>query len=146
MIVTCEQAGLSLHAYIDGELDANRVTEVEGHLATCSHCTAQIRQYRYLQRVLTSGAAYQTPEGLRRRIEVAFPSPRQANRSRRTLLQGFVMGAVLSTAAAASLSAPVFREKEEQRIVDEIISAHVRSLRSGPLIGVQSSDQPTITP
>jgi hypothetical protein len=40
----------------------------------------------------------------------------------------------------------VSREKEEKRIVSEIISAHVRSLKSDYLIDARSNDQHTIKP
>jgi anti-sigma factor RsiW len=137
MIVTCKQAKLWLHAYIDGELDANHVAKVEGHLAACSHCAAQLRQYRHLHRVLTSVAHYQTPEGLRRRIEVAFPTRRQASPSRRTLLQGLAVGAVLSTAArqhhgngAGSSDRPVINEITTEKRAGENALPRLRSLRA----------------
>jgi anti-sigma factor RsiW len=145
--MTCEDGGVLLHALMDSELDASHAHQVEAHLATCPRCTAQLRQYRDVQRAIASLALrYQLPVALRRRIEAAFSVPPPGGPNRRTLLRGFAMGTVLSAAAAVGVMLIAFRAEDEQRIVGEIISAHLRSLQVEHLTDVQSGNQQTIKP
>jgi len=145
--MTCEQASVLLHALIDGELDPGNELAVEDHLASCARCSAQRQQYGELHRALAVGAPrYQAPAALRRRVEAALPAPRRITPTRRSLLQGFAMGSVMSAAMAASVAVVVFRAHDEQRSLDDALSAHLRSLRDDHLIDVQSSDQHTVKP
>jgi anti-sigma factor RsiW len=83
---------------------------------------------------------------LRRRIERALPSAPQRASSRRSVLKGFVMGTALSTALAASLVIAVIRTDQDQRVLGDVMSAHVRSLQGDHLTDVQTSDQHTVRP
>jgi anti-sigma factor RsiW len=56
------------------------------------------------------------------------------------------MGSVLSGALAASLLLVVVRREEDQRILGDVVSAHLRSLQGDHLIDVQSTDQHTVKP
>ncbi|HEY0330531.1 MAG TPA: anti-sigma factor [Rhodopseudomonas sp.] len=143
--MTCDEAEILLHALLDGELDAGNSRAVEQHLADCPRCAAQLRGYRQMQAIIAATELRETaPAGLRQRIEVAMPQPRAT--SRRAVLKGFAMGSVLSAAAAASVVVVALRGDDEQRIVAEIVSAHVRSLQPGHLTDVLSSEQHTVKP
>jgi len=149
--MTCEETRLLVHALIDGELDAGHASEVEAHVATCPGCAALLRDYRVMRQALSAPALrYQAPAALRARIERALPSRRpigpKAAPSRRSLLQGLAMGSVLSGALAAGLVIFVTRRQEDQRILGDVVSAHLRSLQGDRLIDVQSSDQHTVKP
>jgi anti-sigma factor RsiW len=97
-VMTCEEAGVLLHALLDSELDASHAYQVEEHLATCPDCSARLRQFGELRRAIASLAPqYQMRAGLRQRIEAALA----LGPSRRNLLKGFAMATVLSSAAAA---------------------------------------------
>jgi len=89
---------------------------------------------------------YRAPASLRARIEGRLPSPRAGAPSRRSLLQGFAMGSVLSGALAAGLVVFVMRRDEDQLILGDVVSAHLRSLQGDRLIDVQSTDQHTVKP
>jgi anti-sigma factor RsiW len=146
--MTCEEIRILLHALVDGELDAGHSREVEAHLANCPGCAAQLRDYRVMRQGLSGPALrHQAPAALRARIESALPVRRAAAvPSRRSLLKGMAMGSVLSGALAASLVVFVVRKEEDQRILGDVVSAHLRSLQGDHLIDVQSTDQHTVKP
>ncbi len=147
--MTCEETRILLHALVDGELDAGHAREVEAHVASCPACAAQLRDYREMRQALSAPALrHQAPAALRARIEGALPQrrPVAAVGSRRSLLKGLAMGSVLSGALAASLVVFVMRQEEDQRILGDVVSAHLRSLQGDHLIDVQSTDQHTVKP
>jgi anti-sigma factor RsiW len=153
--MTCAETEILLHALLDGELDAGHARDVEMHMETCPRCAGQMRAYREMQHVL-SGAQlrYSAPESLRRRIEAALPSPspsllprpQSQVTNRRAVLKGFVMGSALTTALAASVVIGVIRTDQDQRLFDEVLTAHVRSLQGEHLTDVRTSDQHTVKP
>ena len=150
--MTCEEAHILLHALIDSELDAGHAREVEAHVASCPHCAAQLRDYRGMREAMSAPRMrYRAPESLCGRIEAALPrttlsAPRASAPSRRSLLRGFAMGSVVSAALAACLVLFVVHTEEDQRIVGDVVSAHLRSLQGNHLIDVQSTDQHTVKP
>jgi anti-sigma factor RsiW len=150
--MTCEETHILLHALIDNELDAGHAREVEAHVASCPCCTAQLRDYRGMHDGMSGqGMRYQVPERLRSRIETALPktslpAAHAGASSRRSLFRGFAMGSVVSTALAACLVLFVVHTEDDQRIVGDVVSAHLRSLQSDHLIDVVSTDQHTVKP
>ena len=148
----CEETHILLHALIDNELDAGHAREVEMHVASCPRCTAQLRDYRGMHDGMSGPSMrYQAPERLRSRIETALPktslpASRAGASSRRSLFRGAAMGSVISTALAACLVLFVVHADDDQRIVGDVVSAHLRSLQGDHLIDVQSTDQHTVKP
>ena len=65
-MMTCDDAGVLLHALLDGELDAGHAREVEAHIAGCPRCAAQLRDYRAMRQAM-SGAnlSFAAPAALR---------------------------------------------------------------------------------
>jgi anti-sigma factor RsiW len=150
--MTCEETDILLHALIDNELDAGHAGQVEAHAASCPHCTAQLRVYREMHAAMSvPEVSYRAPERLRGRIEAALPSAtvpalRIGASGRRSLLKGFGMGSVISSALAACLVLFVVHVQDDQRIVGDVVSAHLRSLQGDHLIDVQSTNQHTVKP
>jgi anti-sigma factor RsiW len=144
--MTCDEAKILLHALLDNELDAGHAREVEDHIASCPACAAEFTAQREMQRVLAdTKLRYTAPAGLRARIEASLPQP-QRQPSRRSVLRGFAMGSAVSALAASGVVAVVLRQDDQQRILSEVVSAHLRSLQAGHLIDVVSTDQHTVKP
>jgi anti-sigma factor RsiW len=144
----CGQSEVLIHALLDGELDAGHTRELEEHLQICPRCAAQLGAYRELQQAMSvMPLRYAAPAGLRQRIERALPAkPPIQVASRRSMLKGFVLGTALSTAMAASLFIAVVGTDQDDRILGDVLSAHVRSLQGDHLTDVQTSDQHTVKP
>src|SRR6516164_7452744 len=129
--MTCDEAEVLLNALVDGELDAGHAREVEQHIAGCARCSAAFAAYQKMsQAVAAADLRYAAPLALRRR----------------SVLRGFGFGSALSAIAATGLVAIMLRHDDEQRILSEIVSAHLRSLQPSHLTDVLSTDQHTVKP
>jgi anti-sigma factor (TIGR02949 family) len=158
--MTCDETEILLHALIDGELDAGHARDVEAHVATCPGCTEKLGAFRAMHGAMaTADLREKAPAQLRSRIEAALnlpparaaaaPQPSWLERLRaswQTFFGGFAMGSVLSAAVAASLVLAVMRNDQNQLILSDVVSAHLRSLQASRLIDVQSGDQHTVRP
>jgi anti-sigma factor RsiW len=144
--MTCDEACMLVHALIDGELDAGHARDVEIHVASCAKCTAAFDAFRQMRNGLAaSSLGYAAPPTLRARIDRALPAaPGRA--SRRAVLGGVAVGATVSALAASGLFVVALRKDDQQRILNEAVSAHLRSLQGDHLTDVQSSDQHTVKP
>jgi anti-sigma factor RsiW len=145
--MNCEETASLLNALLDNELDAGHARDVEAHVKSCSRCGAQWNDYRTMRQVMSAGnLAFEAPASLRSRVEAALPQPIARLPNRRTLLKGFALGATISALAAVGATVMVFRVDQKQHILEEIVSAHLRSLQAGHLTDIQTSDQHTIRP
>jgi len=69
----CADWDTRLNSYLDGELDAVHVLEVERHLASCPACAAHLRRLENTHTLLASGQArWPVPEGLRESVVAAL--------------------------------------------------------------------------
>ena len=143
--MNCNEASVLLHALIDDELDAGHAREIETHIASCRKCTAELREYRNMHDALSAAALrYAAPYSLQAGLDRILPAKSRANR--RELLKGFAIGTTATAIAASGLFVMVMRKDDQQHILNETISAHLRSLQADHLTDVQSNDQHTIKP
>jgi anti-sigma factor RsiW len=145
--MNCTEIHPLLHAYVDSELDLMPSLEVDRHLKACAHCAAMKRSLESLRSNLrNSELAYRAPEALRARIRESVSDTvdeKPPRDSRPWVWQLLALGSI-GFAIVTLMLQPVVSDHD--RLADEAISSHVRSLMAGHLMDVASSDQHTVKP
>jgi anti-sigma factor RsiW len=143
------ESTLTLHAYLDGELDPINAFAVEKRMATDTALAAECERVESLQRLMHEHLPREAPPpGLRRRIETAVglrrPSVQiaQMQYSWRALAASIAVAAFIAGGSTSMLLAP----SRSDSVHDGIIGAHLRSLIAPQPIDVASSDQHTVKP
>jgi anti-sigma factor RsiW len=146
--MNCGEAEILLHGLLDKEIDAEHACRIEAHVGACACCAAQLRLHRAMRGMMSNAnLRFSAPPGLRTRIRaMAMPPVAAAGAPLRTLLKGFAFGSALSAAAAALLMIAVIRSDQDQAIVSDVVSAHLRSLQADHLTEVQTGDQHGVKP
>jgi anti-sigma factor RsiW len=148
---------LRVQAYFDAEVDAVAAADIERHVEGCEECRAQFEELERarsaLRRDLTDFRA--SPE-LRARIGQALDAESRAATARRRSsgrarwrVPQFWMGAVSGvgvSAVAAALVLLLVTPLLSNPLVDDLTSAHMRSLMPTHLIDVASTDKHTVKP
>ncbi|MDP9011839.1 MAG: anti-sigma factor [Pseudomonadota bacterium] len=148
---------LRVQAYFDGELDALSATDIERHRETCAACRALLQDLEQVRTALRQDLTYESaPPALRTRVlraldqEVATPIPRlSVERLRNWRPRPFWQGALSGmggTALAAGMAFFLLAPALTNPILDDLVSAHVRSLMPDHLIDVVSTDKHTVKP
>src|SRR5260370_738523 len=146
--VSCEHSHTVLHGYLDGELDAARASEFERHLESCPECLAALEAQETLRSALQRAQLYETaPVALRRKIRASLPAtPRAKFRFRLFPVRWLaVTAAILLVAFVGWRMVSNFNDKNQYQAA-EMVYAHLRSLQSGHLTDVTSTDQHTVKP
>jgi len=153
--VNCEDAQLLIHGHLDAELDLSRDLEVERHIAECPRCAREYAALRAMRTRLKDEAfRFEAPAELKEKIRRAIPSssPRRAIAypSRRGTWVPRAIRVAVPMAIGAMLTlfiAPLtIGPNANQRLADEVVASHVRSLMAGHLMDVVSIDQHTVKP
>jgi anti-sigma factor RsiW len=152
----CDES-LRVQAYFDGELDALTAADIERHSVQCAECRALLEDLEQVRTALRQDLTYaSTPPALRARImraldqESTVQGPRQ-NAGRltswrpRPFWKGALSG-VGGTAIAASFAFFLLAPPLTNPLLDDLVSAHVRSLMPDHLIDVASTDKHTVKP
>ena len=155
----CAEA-LRVQAYFDGEVDAVSALEVERHAERCPECRALLEHLTRTRAGIRRELEFATaPPQLRASIGTLLdeeargvPAPRAAAgapapRSRtgwrpRPFWLGAMGGAALAAGLAVLFIAPTLSEP----LLDDLVSAHVRSLMPLHLTDVISTDRHTVKP
>jgi anti-sigma factor RsiW len=149
--MNCDRIQLLLNGYVDGELDLLNSLEIEEHLQGCATCSQRYKELSALHTITSNSALYYPATvSLEKRIHASL---RKANPSRRPWLDfqwrwltpaaGLL---VLFMLAVVSLSRGWLTPHPDARLVEQVESAHVRSLVTNHLTDVISSDQHTVKP
>ncbi|HEY8099508.1 MAG TPA: anti-sigma factor [Burkholderiaceae bacterium] len=146
----CNESQDLMSAYLDGELDRSTATQYAAHLAACAACNRRYEELMRLRSTLKFNAAsYKVPDHLRHRIL----NDLNANKVRPKKFGNiswawinFGVAAACSFAFALTLSLYLAVPSETERINQEIVASHFRSLLANHLADVASSDQHTVKP
>ena len=146
--MNCRDALDLMHAYVDGELDLLKAVEIEQHLGFCPACKVQYDRLRELSSSVRANAAYHAaPQAARARFAAALPRDHAC--TLRPTPRGWIgMAAALAFAVLVGLGLglSLFRPGAEDRLAQEVIAGHVRSLMANHLTDIASSDQHTVKP
>lgn len=157
----CAETDTRLPVYFDGELEALAAAEMERHLAGCAECRASLEELTELRAALRRELNFRpTPAELKGRISAALDlesanahgaarvpalASRPASRGARPFWAGAFTGLGVA-ALAASLAFFLLVPAGVDPLLDELVSAHVRSLMPAHLIDVESTDRHTVKP
>lgn len=143
----CEEVTEVADAYLDHELNAQQKTAVAAHLRTCAACE-QTLQRATAWRTATADSLdrFEPSEALKKRVAAAIRQeaqrpPRTSGRWRGR--SPTLMAAAFALVLGLALARPVYHE---QRLMDEVVSAHIRSLLVAHATDISSSDQHTVKP
>jgi anti-sigma factor RsiW len=152
--VNCDDARMMLHGHLDGELDLVRDLEVERHLEECPRCAREYAALRVLRtRLNEESFRYAAPPELKEKIRralpasspdraPAYPARREAWMPRAIRFAvPMAVGAMLALAIVPRAVAPT-----AERLANEVVASHVRSLMASHLMDVASTDQHTVKP
>lgn len=148
--MTCREAEVLVTAYVDRELDVAASLQMEAHLAACSACSAAVERIAALRATLEAAPLRYAPSPeLARRVRAAVR--REAGPRRSWLRREWRWSAAPALAAAAVAllwitSTSPGGSADRQRLLDDLVSGHVRSLMVDHLVDVASTDQHTVRP
>jgi anti-sigma factor RsiW len=152
--VRCAES-LRTQAYFDGEVDAVSAAEIERHADHCAECRALLEDLGQLRAALRRDATYErAPAALRAQVMRALDQEAETPRSkahppvlaRRTWFWAGASSGIGGTAIAATLAFFLLAPPLTAPLVNDLVSAHVRSLMPAHLIDVESTDRHTVKP
>jgi anti-sigma factor RsiW len=152
-MMECTDARRLIPAKIDGELDATGDAALAAHLEGCAACARLVAEQQEWRGVIKSRAQrFAAPAALRARLAVAL---READRPATPAARRYTAGwrpmamaasVVLAVVLSSSLTGYLTRPGDDDRLVQELVSDHIRSLMADHLTDVASSDQHTVKP
>jgi len=151
--MNCDEARILIHGHSDGELETTQEREIEMHIQSCPNCARVLQNISNQREAIVEGATYfKASPVLKRRIQAALPRQQQVpvplleiGRPWRSAVQAFV-AIVCVLALTWSVVKLETISTETDRIGEEVVASHVRSLMATHLTDVASTDQHTVKP
>lgn len=146
--MSCPES-LRTQAYLDGEVAG--AADIEAHIGTCQDCARLRDDILALRRSIRGSASYHRADArLARRISRDLDRAEHRGLSwPRWMSQGFWAGAasgVFASGCAAVLAVVLLLPPQSDRLADDLLDAHLRSLAGPHLIDVASSNRHTVKP
>jgi anti-sigma factor RsiW len=149
--MTPETARVLVHAFIDGELDAASTIELKAQIDASPALRQELARLSALQSsVQTHATRFNAPPRLIHRVLTALPAP-QADRIPAGIppwWRGFAIGTTVTAMALLlwSLSSTFVGRDHRPALLDEVVSAHVRSLMADHLTDLTSAERHSVKP
>jgi len=146
--VDCKEIQQQLERYFDGELPLSDKRALAEHLERCGECSGLLNGLKTIHVALNKQAVFPVPAGLKRRVRKQLRDDTAEDDRLGVVLpwMGFSGGVAalvsLITWGMLSFVAP----PADSTVLDEIVSAHVRSLIVDHVTDIASSDQHTVKP
>jgi anti-sigma factor RsiW len=138
----------TLDAFLDGQLEALRSSELEQHLNGCTHCSQRLSDDKAFRRILKSESWYfKAPASVEKNIRRSVRQVAKSERPRWFSVSWLKIAVPLAAAALVIvLLNPRMRPSSEELLTQEVVSNHIRSLMVDHLADIPSSDQHTVKP
>ena len=147
---------LQMNAYCDGELDPASAIEFERRLAGDETLKAQYNRLLSLRRAVRSLPQYETPPGLRARIDATLDaegsgslrrlSPVGRFRQRSWSFQALAAAAVFGAVISSSVMLTMERYDLRNDVARQVVAGHIRGQLASQPFDVASSDRHTVKP
>lgn len=140
--MSCDFGNSLLHAYFDGELNSIRAIEFERHASHCSECVTELADLDLLSARLQIARLYApAPTSLRRKVQSNLkPVTFTPVASKPALWHWLAAVAALVLFAVVGWRVNVRNDDYKGEFAEEIVEAHIASLRPGSVIGIASND------
>jgi len=143
--VRCDFADSLLQGYFDGELSAASAAEFERHFQYCVHCPVELVDMDLLSGRLQLAQLYESaPAPLKKKIRANLRPVAAATAMSQPLLWHWLAAAAalfLLVIAGWRVNSVLRTDDYQAELAEEIVDAHVLSLQSGHLTGINSSDE-----
>ena len=143
--MTTENARALLHAHVDGEPDAASTIELQAEIARSPALRQELRRLSALRDAVRAGATrFPAPHGLTERSLAAVSTPQAgADGMVPSWWRSSAIGAAGLAAALLVwiLGAPFFHPQRSASAIEEVVSAHIRSLMADHLIDLASAER-----
>jgi anti-sigma factor RsiW len=141
--MTCEWVS-KLDLYLDGELSAGELTEVEAHLRACPTCAADALSRLQLKRMTqAAGRRFSPSRDFRAKIAQSVDS---AKRPRWATRWAPALAAVAALVLMLVPAAFWLQHSRSEQALGELADLHVSTLASANPVDVVSSDRHTVKP
>jgi anti-sigma factor RsiW len=133
-----------LDAYLDGELEAHEMTELDGHLRECPGCATEVlRRLQWKKTIQSAGRRYVADPKLRERLQKNLSREKPV---RRWWPAYALTMAVLLLLAGIAILREGSRQERNDQIISELADLHVSTLASSTPVDVVSTDRHTVKP
>jgi anti-sigma factor RsiW len=143
--MNCEESQAQLDTYLDGELSADKMRDMDAHVRGCPDCAADVLAGVQLKRsVKVAGQRYAPSASFRAKIQKQV-----AAQPRRSWSPGWIVttAALATLLIAATITSYLGRQNlRRQQVYSEIADLHVATLGSANPVDVVSTDRHTVKP
>ena len=149
----CNEAGATIAAYADGEVDRLRSHTIGKHLRACPSCAAKHQELLALRaRIRAEVPYFNAPPALRERVlaTLAGATTARGNGARSSdrwrWLTGGALAGCAATIVAWVIGTAIIDWRTNEDLAVEAVTTHVRATLGNHRVDVASSDQHTVKP